>query len=39
MREALRQMGVADVFTPKDYDATEVMSRVVAAIRRAHGLD
>ena len=37
--QALRQMGVADVFTPKDYDATEVMSRVVAAIRRAHGLD
>jgi (2R)-ethylmalonyl-CoA mutase len=36
---ALRGMGVAEVFTPKDYDATEVMGRVVAAIRRAHDLD
>ncbi len=35
---ALREQGVAEVFTPKDYDATEVMARVVAAIRRANGL-
>jgi (2R)-ethylmalonyl-CoA mutase len=35
---ALRSMGVADVFTPKDYDATAVMSRVVATIRAAHGV-
>jgi (2R)-ethylmalonyl-CoA mutase len=36
---ALRGMGVAEVFTPRDYDATEVMGRVVAAIRRAHDLE
>ena len=36
---ALLALGVADVFTPKDYDATAVMARVVTAIRRAHGLD
>lgn len=31
--------GVAAVFTPKDYDATEIMSRIVDTIRVAHGLD
>jgi (2R)-ethylmalonyl-CoA mutase len=36
---ALRAAGVADVFTPKDYDLSAVMLRVVAAIRAAHGLD
>ena len=36
--QALRAMGVAEVFTPKDYDATAVMGRVVAAIRSAHAL-
>ena len=30
--------GVAEVFTPKDYDLTVVMGRIVAAIRRARGL-
>jgi (2R)-ethylmalonyl-CoA mutase len=36
---ALLEQGVAAVFTPKDYDATEVMARVVAEIRGANGLD
>ncbi len=35
----LREAGVAEVFTPKDYDMTVVMARVVGAIRAAHGLD
>jgi (2R)-ethylmalonyl-CoA mutase len=35
---ALRDMGVAAVFTPKDYDATVVMGRVLDTIRAAHGL-
>ncbi|MGB8022269.1 MAG: protein meaA [Candidatus Nanopelagicales bacterium] len=35
---ALVAEGVAAVFTPKDYDATAVMAKVVAAVRRAHGL-
>ncbi len=34
----LRAMGVADVFTPKDYDLGAVMLRIVDAIRTAHGL-
>ncbi len=34
----LRALGVADVFTPKDYDLTEVMRRIVLVIRRANGL-
>ena len=36
---ALIEQGVAAVFTPKDYDATAVMARVVTAIRQANGLD
>jgi (2R)-ethylmalonyl-CoA mutase len=36
--ERLRADGVAAVFTPKDYDITAVMGRVVDEIRRAHGL-
>ncbi len=36
---ALLEQGVAAVFTPKDYDATVVMARVVRAIREAHGLE
>ena len=36
---ALLEQGVAAVFTPKDYDATAVMARVVATIRKANGLD
>jgi (2R)-ethylmalonyl-CoA mutase len=34
----LRSQGVAAVFTPKDYDATEVMGRVLDTIRIAHAL-
>ena len=30
--------GVAEVFTPKDYDLTVVMGRIVKAIRRANGI-
>ena len=36
--ETLRAAGVAAVFTPKDYDATVIMSRVLDEIRAAHGL-
>ncbi|HEV8177390.1 MAG TPA: cobalamin-dependent protein, partial [Gemmatimonadales bacterium] len=35
---ALLADGVAAVFTPKDFGLTEIMSRVVTEIRRAHGL-
>ena len=35
---SLRALGVAEVFTPKDYSLTEVMGRVVAVVRRAAGL-
>ncbi|UER54940.1 protein meaA [Kineosporiaceae bacterium SCSIO 59966] len=34
----LREAGVAEVFTPKDFGLNEVLGRVVAAIRRAYGL-
>ena len=34
----LRSRGVADVFTPKDYDATVIMSRVVDLLRAERGL-
>jgi (2R)-ethylmalonyl-CoA mutase len=37
--EALRAQGVAAVFTPKDYDATAIMGRVLDEVRAAHGLD
>ena len=36
--QALMSQGVAAVFTPKDYDATAVMHRVVEEIRKAHAL-
>ena len=36
--EKLRAQGVADVFTPRDYDLGAVMLRIVAAVRAAHGL-
>jgi ethylmalonyl-CoA mutase len=36
--DLLRAEGVADVFTPADYDLGPVMLRIVAAIRRARGL-
>jgi len=37
--DILRAAGVAEVFTPKDYDLTEAIARMTEAIRRAHGLD
>ncbi len=34
----LKEMGVAAVFTPKDFGLTEIMAGIVAEIRRARGL-
>ena len=36
--ETLRSLGVAAVFTPKDYDATAIMARVLDEVRAAHAL-
>ncbi len=36
--DALRELGVAEVFTPKDFGLTEIMARIVVVIRSAHGL-
>jgi (2R)-ethylmalonyl-CoA mutase len=36
--DTLRSLGVAAVFTPKDYDATAIMARVLDEVRAAHGL-
>ena len=33
----LRAIGVAEVFTPKDFDSTQIMERVLAAVRAATG--
>lgn len=35
---ALRAIGVADVFTPKDFDSTQIMERVLEAVLSARGL-
>jgi (2R)-ethylmalonyl-CoA mutase len=35
----LKEMGVAEVFTPKDFGLTEIMEGIVDAIRGAHQLD
>ena len=35
----LRELGVAAVYTPKDYGLTEIMGGIVDVIRRANGLD
>jgi (2R)-ethylmalonyl-CoA mutase len=35
----LRELGVAAVYTPKDYGLTEIMDGIVDVIRRANGLD
>ena len=35
---ALKELGVAAVFTPKDFSLTQAMSGIVGAIRTAHGL-
>jgi (2R)-ethylmalonyl-CoA mutase len=36
---ALRELGVAAVYTPKDFGLTEIMDGIVTVIRAAHGLD
>jgi (2R)-ethylmalonyl-CoA mutase len=35
----LRELGVAAVYTPKDFGLTEIMGGIVDQIRRAHALD
>ena len=35
----LKEMGVAAVFTPKDFGLTEIMGGIVDAIRKANHLD
>jgi (2R)-ethylmalonyl-CoA mutase len=35
----LRELGVAAVYTPKDYGLTEIMGGIVDVIREANGLD
>jgi ethylmalonyl-CoA mutase len=34
----LREQGVARVFTPKDFELTQILREVVAVVREAHGL-
>ncbi|GAB3441553.1 protein meaA [Actinophytocola sediminis] len=34
----LREHGVARVFTPKDYELTEIMDQIVDVVREAHGI-
>jgi ethylmalonyl-CoA mutase len=36
---SLRELGVAAVYTPKDFGLTEIMAGIVEAIRTANGLD
>jgi ethylmalonyl-CoA mutase len=36
---ALKALGVAAVFTPRDFGLTDILARVLEEIRRAHGLD
>jgi (2R)-ethylmalonyl-CoA mutase len=36
---ALRELGVAAVYTPKDFGLTEIIGGIVEVIRTAHGLD
>ncbi|MCP3798247.1 protein meaA [Allokutzneria sp. A3M-2-11 16] len=36
--DELLKRGVAKVFTPKDYELTEIMDEIVTVIRKAHGL-
>jgi (2R)-ethylmalonyl-CoA mutase len=35
----LRELGVARVFTPKDFALTDIMGQLVDVVRAAHGLD
>jgi (2R)-ethylmalonyl-CoA mutase len=37
--QALRNQGVAAVFTPADFDITAIVGRIVGVIRRAHRLE
>jgi ethylmalonyl-CoA mutase len=37
--ERLRELGVAAVFTPKDFGLTEIMGRILDEVRRANGLE
>ncbi|MFC5947590.1 protein meaA [Pseudonocardia lutea] len=37
--KVLKEKGVAAVFTPKDYQLTEMMDEIVSLVRREHGLD
>ncbi len=37
--QRLRELGVAAVYTPKDYGLTAIMGGIVDVIRHAHGLD
>jgi (2R)-ethylmalonyl-CoA mutase len=34
----LKELGVAEVFTPKDYGLTSIIDRIVSVIRQAHGI-
>jgi (2R)-ethylmalonyl-CoA mutase len=36
--QLLRERGVARVFTPKDYELTEIMNEIVDVVRKANGL-
>jgi (2R)-ethylmalonyl-CoA mutase len=36
---ALKELGVAAVYTPKDFGLTEIMGGFVDVIRKANGLD
>jgi len=36
--KALKEKGVAAVFTPKDYQLTEMMDEIVTLVRGVHGL-
>jgi (2R)-ethylmalonyl-CoA mutase len=37
--ERLREAGVAATFTPKDFELTDIIGRIVDVIRTAHGLE
>ncbi|MEU5693629.1 protein meaA [Actinosynnema sp. NPDC020468] len=37
--DTLRERGVARVFTPKDYELTQIMDEIVTVVRQANGLD
>jgi (2R)-ethylmalonyl-CoA mutase len=37
--EALRELGVAAVYTPKDWDLNRMMRDIVALVAERHGID